>query len=357
MRAFMSFLEDERAAAVVMHLDVLSRKPIAAPNPLALGKSQSNTGGMDQGLYGGSHSTQQIPPEVSENQVHVGEAGLVEKTAKIVVKTIQDAREVCAKRKANLEAKKIDKCPLCQKVHNYNKTWTQISPPAKNPMVSTQLASCPLFLALSPDQKAVKIVAQAACPLCTSWEHPKHKLPGGREAPEPKCKVLVNGTECRGKHGRWFHATGTSQSTTGNLVTSPSEGTGASQTSGLYKVYSTEFRGQPGMEQMGTLMIDNGSDTNYVRHAFALALGLHGEPHRCRLKVVDTDYRLVETAKYRLKVVDSDGQEHQVVALGLDSITSLLPDPDLTPLVPLLGDIPLQVLDRPQGRVDILLGL
>ena len=175
--------------------------------------------------------------------------------------------------------------------------------------------------------------------------------------PEPKCKVVVDGAECGGAHGRWFHPVSTSQGTTGNLVTHPAEETEVCQLPGLYEVYRAEFSGRSGQGQAGTLMIDNGSDTNYVRHEFALSLGLQGEPHRCRLKVVDTDYRLVETAKYHLTVVDKDGKEHQVVALGLDSITTLPPDPDLSPLVPLLEGVPLQVLERPQGQVDVLLGL
>ena len=104
-------------------------------------------------------------------------------------------------------------------------------------------------------------------------------------------------------------------------------------------------------------MIDSGSDTDYVRHDFAKDLGLEGEPHVCRIKVVDMDYRTVNTAKYALTVVDMDGEQHAIAAQGLGSITTLPPDPDLSPLRPLLEGIPEQVLSRPQGQVDVLLGL
>ena len=43
--------------------------------------------------------------------------------------------------------------------------------------------------------------------------------------------------------------------------------------------------------------------------------------------------------------------------MGLETITVLPPDPDLTPLPGLLGGYPDAVLQRPQGEVDILLGL
>ena len=104
-------------------------------------------------------------------------------------------------------------------------------------------------------------------------------------------------------------------------------------------------------------MVDSGSDTDYVRHGFAESLGLEGEPHVCRIKVVDMDYRTINTAKYSLSVVDIDGESHAIAAQGLGSITTLPPDPDLSPILSLLGDVPEEIIARPQGRVDVLLGL
>ena len=149
------------------------------------------------------------------------------------------------------------------------------------------------------------VTAQAACPLCTSWDHAKHKF-GGRELPDPKCKVDVAGEECGGRHGKWFHV---SSSTTGNLVTIPAA-TEPISTPGLFEVYKAEFVAQDGHRISGTIMIDSGSDTDYVRHDFAKELGMEGEPHVCRIKVVDMDYRTVNTAKYALTVIDIDGLQH-----------------------------------------------
>ena len=259
---------------------------------------------------------------------------------------------MAAKRKANLENRQLDKCPLCKLQHEYEKEWTQVSPPTKVKMVSTQLTSCPQFEVQPPDQKLATITAHAACPLCTSWEHSRHEF-GGRESPEPKCKVVVSGTECGGGHGRWFHAT---NSNTGNLVSAPPVA-GTAPTPGLFEVYTADFVASDGSCVSGTIMVDSGSDTDYVRHGFAETLGMEGEPHVCRLKVVDMDYRTVNTARYSLTVVDRDGDPHTIAAKGLGSITTLPPDPDLSPLLPLLGDVTEQVLTRPQGRVDVLLGL
>ena len=62
------------------------------------------------------------------------------------VTTAQQAKEVAEKRKANLEAKSLDKCPMCKLQHQYEKTWAQTTPSITTKMVSTLLTSCPKFL-------------------------------------------------------------------------------------------------------------------------------------------------------------------------------------------------------------------
>ena len=272
---------------------------------------------------------------------------------RVEVKTLEQAREVAAKRKANLEAKNLDKCPICKAQHEYEKTWPHVTPPMKTKLVSTLLTSCPQFVALSPAQKEVSLTSHAACVLCTSWEHSRHRF-GGRELPDPKCKVLVSGSECGGKHGKWFHR---SESNTGNMVAKTDNPRDVLDTPGLYEVYRADFVGTAGGGKQGTIMVDGGSNTDYIRHDFAAALGLVGEPHQCRIKVIDTDYRTVQTARYQLTVLDRDGEPHVITALGLESITTLPPDPDLSPLLSILGDVPAAVLDRPQGQVNVLIGL
>ena len=357
---FLLWLEEERADAVAIHLDSLARRTKPSANPTAQ-KPAVGGGAADQSVFvatsavqagsGGSKAPVVVDPTTALTQGGGGTAK-PKPAARVDVTTAAQAQEVAAKRKANLEGRQMDKCPLCKAQHEYEKEWTQTTPSIKVKMLSTLLTSCPRFLSQSSEQKAVTVTAQAACPSCTSWDHSKHKF-GGRELPDPKCKVDVNGTECGGRHGRWFHS---SSGTTGNLVTLP-EAAGKISTPGLFEVYTAEFVAQDGQLVAGTVMIDSGSDTDYVRHDFAKQLGANGEPHVCRIKVVDMDYRTVNTAKYALKVVDVDGEHHVVDAQGLGSITTLPPDPDLSPLLQLLGDIPAQVLERPQGQVDVLIGL
>ena len=352
----LAWLEEERRDAVAMHLDALARRP-KPPAPTAQPPRQpAAPGGTDQSIYNVSNAVVGAQPDGVTNLAQGGGDRREEQTSKpkgrVDVTSEAQAREVAAKRKTNLEAKQIDKCPLCKKQHDYEKTWP-LSPPVKTKLVSTLLTSCPQFLSLPPSQKLVSLTAHAACLHCTSWEHAKHRF-GGRELPDPKCKVMEAGAECGGKHGKWFHA---SSGTTGSLV-SATESPGESGSSpGLFEVYRAEFVNSEGGFTSGTIMIDSGSDTDYVRHGFAADLGLEGDPHRCRIKVVDMEYRTVKTAKYGMTVVDKDGERHSLTAQGLSSITTLPPDPDLTPLLPLLDGVPAEVVDRPQGRIDVLLGL
>ena len=149
----------------------------------------------------------------------------------------------------------------------------------------------------------------------------------------------------------------TTSSTTGNTISTDATSSDVAATPGLFEVYFAEFLTAEGKVSRGTVMVDSGSDTDYVRHGFAQELGLTGEPHVCQIKVVDMEYRTVETAKYVLSVVDNGGETHTIAAQGLKSITTLPPDPDLSPLIPLLGEASSAIEHRPQGRIDVLLGL
>ena len=170
---------------MAIRLDVLARraKPPAAPHQS--GKPSLSVGGTDKPIYAGTHATLLNPAQPTDAQVHLNTAASgssasrdVPKRGRIEVTTALQAGEVAAKRKTNLEEKKLDKCPMCRQQHEYEKTWTQTTPPTVTKMVSTLLTSCPKFLAQSAAQKLVSVTSHAACPLCTSWNIPDIDLEG-----------------------------------------------------------------------------------------------------------------------------------------------------------------------------------
>ena len=136
-------------------------------------------------------------------------------------------------------------------------------------------------------------------------------------------------------------------------------------TPGLYEVVLanvvSEINGGSSREGIQTLqgmiLIDPGSDTDFIRNDFAKDLGLKGESVTWFLKVVGSEYETVTTIQYNIALEDRKGSLHEITVLGLDAITTLPRDPDLGPIRRPLSEYPEEIFHRPQGRVDILLGL
>ena len=241
---------------------------------------------------------------------------------------------------------------MCGEVHTYERTWPGTTPLVKARLVSTHLTTCARFLAMSSDEKMAVVMSNAACMVCAGWDHSTHKFPGGKPTRELKCSHNANGVVCGAPHGRWYHETTTSGGAHSVVASVSSQGPG------LYEVYLAPVHPPSSQKTAsGMVMVDPGSDTNFVRHDFATSIGLVGEECQFRLKVVDRDARPLTTRRYTIEVEDKDGHRHTISALGLDSITRLPPDPDFTPIKHLVEHLPPAVLDRPQGEVDILLGL
>ena len=85
-----------------------------------------------------------------------------------VVMTLQEAKEVTQRRLEGMVSKNMDKCPLCQTQHFFNKSWKKVSPTMVTRMVSTHLTLCPKFIELSGEQRAAAVLAQSACLHCTA---------------------------------------------------------------------------------------------------------------------------------------------------------------------------------------------
>ena len=323
-KRLIGWLETERKAAVAIHLDDLASKMQgpgvkANPTPQIPVKNTST----ELGLLSNTNLAQGVDTR--------GEGG--QGRGRIEVTTQQQAKEVTEKRKKNLEAKSLNLCPLCKQQHFYERTWEKLSPPFKTEMMSTHLDSCPKFKAMSGEERVRTVTAQSACLVCTAWDHTRHRVKGGPPVTgDPKCKFQVAGSMCGQKHGRWYHDVSSVSSHTGNVLTGHAEApeqearsvsndeeaaitlsTGTKEqgimkyawSPSLYEVFaanigsdvekpvSTEdYHSIPGM-----VMVDPGSDTDFIHQGFAEELGLQGEPVTCYLKVVNNEYRKVPTMK------------------------------------------------------------
>ena len=353
--AILEWLEGERRAGIAVHLHNMAKqhsiptgtaiKPGVRSEP-----SSSIQVSTDQGLLSGTMLAQQETRD-SVGGVRMGGSG--------PVTTADFAKEVTANRLANLVAKKIDVCPICKERHFYEQSWTKVVPPMKTIMILTHFSMCPRFAAMSSEENMRKLTAHGACLHCSAWDHNQHRGAGGAAAGELKCRFKVGAGECGGKHGVWFHRTTSNIANTGSVIElcDPDCSKGSLRQLGLYKVYRVDIPSLDGSKNAATILVDPGSDTNYVTHNFARVLGLTGTPYTCFLKVVDMEYLEKSTKRYNFDIVDREGATHHIQSLGLDPITTLPDEPDLSPIEGLLDGLPREILDRPQGRVDILLGL
>ena len=367
----LKWLETQRQNAVRVRLDTMAAqlRVVSTPSgPPARSSQQQET--TDKGLLssslhaqGGDRSTPANPgqgsgtkpKEVNKNVPSQGGGSSSDQIQRIEVKTMADAQKIAERRQANLAARKQDKCPVCSQHHHYERTWPDTQPLVKTQLLSTYLTSCATFVAMSPEEKMAAVLGNAGCLHCASWDHKIHKFPGGKPTRGPTCSVLIGGNACGGAHGRWYHEGGAGGGAHSVVAAPPRQGPG------LYEVYLAPIHPPEGVPRSvtvaGMIMVDPGSDTNFVRHDFARQLGLTGEPCQFRLKVVDREARPIQTARYQVEVEDCEGHRHTVHALGLETITVLPPDPDLTPIQHLVQGYPAAVLNRPQGEVDLLLGL
>ena len=352
------WLEKQRQNAVRVRLDTMAarlRAPAATTSkPGHPPASQEST---DKGLVSSALHAQGSDRGGGQQggAVKTPKDPAVEKPGRVDVKTPQDAAMVAERRKTSLESRKLDKCPVCDQHHFYERTWANTQPLVKAKLLSTHLTTCSRFLAMSSSEKLATVMGNSACLHCASWDHAIHKFQGGKPTKDPKCTVIVGGSACGGGHGRWFHD-GSGDGGSHSVVAATSI-----QGPGLYEVYSVKVHAdqpqQGGDPRQGMVMVDPGSDTTFIRHDFARQLGVVGKPCHFRLKVVDREARPIETSRYEIVVEDCQGDTHIVSALGLETITILPPDPDLTPLRSLAEYLPDAAFRRPQGDVDILLGL
>ena len=179
--SLLEWLEQERQAAVAVHLHNVAKVHSIPPGPVAKPRIESGVTShltTDQGLMSGSlHATQSN-----------GAAAGGDRPASIgPVTTAAMADEVTARRLASLTEKKLDCCPLCKVKHFYEKTWVKVVPPKKTRMVSTHLSTCPSFASMSQAEKLRTVTAHGACLHCSAWDHTRHKLQGGGVAGKPKC--------------------------------------------------------------------------------------------------------------------------------------------------------------------------
>ena len=106
------------------------------------------------------------------------------------------------------------------------------------------------------------------------------------------------------------------------------------------------------------LLLDEGAQVTLVRHETTKRVATGpGRPWMLHLQVVGHQFREIKTKLYDIVLVDAKGQHQALVVAGVDSISSVLPSPDLGAVRSVFPKINESTRVRPAGEVDILVGV
>lgn len=109
-----------------------------------------------------------------------------------------------------------------------------------------------------------------------------------------------------------------------------------------------------GLQTLSTFF-DCGSNLTMITHKAARKLGLRGMAISMSLTKVGDQTEGIDTWAYTVPLIDVEGMQCIVWAVGMEKITSEISEVNIVDIAFKLGIDP-QVIDRPKGEIDLLIG-
>ena len=270
-----------------------------------------------------------------------------------------------------LSAKPVN-CPVCGESHKITE--------GKNiGKYKTRLSSCGTFRDMSVNERGGGMEAAQACILCTDWTHQRDKCDAKVNGqPWQGCVVKdSNGQKCGKKHHNLLH--GSTHKYLCMIVAvkrsepvrdRPAEG-GDAQVVGhcgqalpavdgcevLLLMMRVPVLAGPTKTVMGLAFFDGGSSMSLIREDFATRLSLVGRKIILSVQVVGQDWTQWHTTQYAVTVLDKYGKKHLIRAYSIDSITSPIDKVVLDGVLCRFPNVRPAMIERPEGQVDLLVGL
>lgn len=110
-----------------------------------------------------------------------------------------------------------------------------------------------------------------------------------------------------------------------------------------------------GNHELNTLF-DSGADMTMIRNEMANTLGLKGKNVRLSVTKLGDQTVTYNSKEYELILTDKDGNDVNIIAYGIDEITSQIDKVDLSKVRHIFRSVDICALDRPYGKVDLLIG-
>ena len=283
----------------------------------------------------------------------------VTRTSKLEEVLHLKAKEMSSKREfeeALPELKeKIGSCKICNKEHTYDRTLSFGS--VKWP--SSLFKGCPEYNKMKVDERSRKVEENKGCAICTSWLHATERC--WLRNKQNNCQALEKGKKCGQRHDTSLHGSSNRYCQV-NAVTTVVASCDLHPDESIVPAAPVLLRVQEievgvGDKKAKTLVLfDPGSTATLITHEFAERLGLTGVDITYFLKVVGQGYARKRTKAYQATILDNHKRVWKIDLLGIEAITSVDSEVDLTAIQSTFPEAPKEVFYRPAGAVNILVG-
>ena len=255
--------------------------------------------------------------------------------------------------------KEYGPCPVCKKGHSFKNK-------AGYDLASNRLYDCPAFMAMSLEERAIKLEVVTGCASCTSWNHSRDKC---TLASRP-CGMREGTDQCQLQHNRAVHGTRVKY-VNAFRARFPAEDireaeeireVGIKQINPIWEqksnavVFCNMLQLVWPHKVSTTLFLDDGSTCSIITHKLAGFLGLVGTPTTEFIEVAGRDFEELETMNYKLLLKDNNGDFHRLNLMGIDRITSNPGKMNVDKAYEIFPHVPKGALDRPSQEVGLLIG-
>ena len=252
-------------------------------------------------------------------------------------------------RKYKEAQEKFGNCCHCSKPHIYRRKMLG----EEFDWPSCKLLSCPAFLKLSSTEKGAVVESSGACPRCLSWLHSKEQECIGKSLP---CdRKAADGRKCKRAHHGLLHSSENMYCEASCLkVIAAATRACPVVLLEIEKVTTESMRGKNGE---AILFYDPGATLSLCSHRWARRHQLTGGKVTIYMRVVGRDYEQLDSVMYEFYVRDRQGKQHLVKAVGLETITEGSRKVDMAPIKKAFPQLKMEDVERPEGEVDVLLGM
>ena len=109
-------------------------------------------------------------------------------------------------------------------------------------------------------------------------------------------------------------------------------------------------------EDKVNVLWDGGATLSLITFRKARELGLHGEDVKLVVTKVGGVSEEINSSRYHLTFIDIEGIECEIIAYGIDKISTDLKDINIKEALKLFKNVTVDDICRPTGEIDVLVG-